>query len=109
VTPRGAQLLGSAEKYENVIDEKPGDHTDSTAAHMKNFFEAIRARDHEILHADIEIGAHSAAFCHLANISYRVGRALRMDQSSGRFLGDEEANALLTRNYREPYVVPREV
>jgi predicted dehydrogenase len=104
---RGAEA-GSAEKYENVIDEKPGDHADSTAAHMKNFFEAIRARDHGILHADIEIGAHSAALCHLANISYRVGRALRMAQSSGRFLGDEEANALLTRNYREPYVVPRE-
>jgi hypothetical protein len=32
-----------------------------------------------------------------------------MAQSSGRFLGDDEANALLTRNYREPYVVPREV
>ena len=105
---RGAGA-GGAEKYEKVADEKSGERVDSTAVHMKNFFDAIRARDHKLLHADIEIGARSAAFCHLANFSYRVGRALRMAQSSGRFLGDDEANALLTRNYREPYVVPSEV
>ena len=100
---------GGAEKYEKVADEKSGERADSTAVHMKNFFDGIRARDHKLLHADIEIGARSAAFCHLANISYRVGRTLRMAQSNGRFLGDDEANALLTRNYREPYIVPSEV
>jgi hypothetical protein len=105
---RGAGA-GGAEKYEKVADEKSGERVDSTAVHMKNFFDAVRARDYKLLHADIEIGARSAAFCHLANIGYRVGHALRMAQSSGRFLGDDEANALLTRNYREPYVVPNEV
>jgi predicted dehydrogenase len=105
---RGAGA-GGVEKYEKVADEKAGERADSTAVHMKNFFDAIRARDHKLLHADIEIGARSAAFCHLANISYRVGHALRMAQSNGRFLGDDEANALLTRNYREPYIVPNEV
>jgi predicted dehydrogenase len=104
---RGADA-GSAEKYEQVMDEKPREG-DSTAAHMKNFFDAIRARDHKLLHADVEIGTRSAALCHLSNISYRVGHGLRMAQSTGRFLGDDEANALLTRNYREPYVVPREL
>lgn len=99
---------GDAEKYEKVMDEKPREG-DSTTAHMKNFFDAIRARDHKLLHADVEIGTRSAALCHLSNISYRVGHGLRMAQSTGRFLGDDEANALLTRNYREPYVVPREL
>jgi len=105
---RGADA-GSAEKYEKAMDEKPQERRDTTAAHMKNFLDAIRARDHKILHADVEIGVRSADFCHLANISYRVGRTLRMAQSSGHFLGDEEANAFLTRNYREPYVISREV
>jgi hypothetical protein len=76
---------------------------------MKNFFDAIRARDYKLLHAEIAIGARSAAFCHLANISYRVGRTLRLSQSTGRVLADEEANAMLTRNYRAPYVVPEHV
>ena len=99
---------GNAEKYEQAMDEHPHED-DSTAVHMKNFLDAIRARDHKLLHADVEIGARSAALCHLSNISYRVGHALRMAQSNGRFLGDDEANAMLTRNYREPYLVPREV
>jgi hypothetical protein len=75
---------------------------------MKNFFDAVRARDHKLLNADIEVGARAAAFCHLANISYRVGRSVRMD-ASGRFSGAADANALLTRNYRKPYVVPANV
>jgi len=49
----------------------------------------------------------SAAFCHLVNIGYRAGRPLRISQSTGRCLGDEQANALFTRNYRSPYTVPR--
>jgi hypothetical protein len=76
---------------------------------MKNFFDAIRKRDHTILNAEIEIGARSAAYCHLANIAYRVGRSLRMAQSTGRFIGDQEANSMLTRDYRAPYVVPESV
>ena len=48
--------------------------TSRPTPHMKNFFDAIRARDHKLLNADIAIGARSAAFCHLANIAYRVGQ-----------------------------------
>ena len=62
--------------------------------HMQNFFQAIRARDYKLLHADVAVGARAAAFCHLANISYRTGRALKVDQSTGRFIGDDAANAL---------------
>jgi predicted dehydrogenase len=103
---RGAGA-GNKEKYEKVMTEKPSG--EDTAPHMKNLFDAIRARDYKLLHAEIEIGARSAAFCHLANISYRVGRTLRVSQSTGRFLADDEANAQLTRDYRDPYVVPRNV
>jgi predicted dehydrogenase len=106
---RGAGA-GNAEKYEKTMDENAQQKgVESTVPHMKNFFDAVRARDHKLLHADVEIGVRSADLCHLANISYRVGRSLRMAPSTGHFLGDEEANAMLTRDYREPYVVPREV
>jgi len=77
-----------------------------TEPHMRNFLEAVRKRDHRILTADIEIGAAAAAFCHLANIAYRLRRRLRIDPETERFIGDEEANRMLTREYRHPYVVP---
>jgi len=104
---RGADA-GSVEKYEKTVDEGfSAQAAEPTDAHMKNFFEAIRASDYKLLHEDIEIGVRSAAFCHLANISYRVGRPLRVSQSTGRCLGDEQASALFTRDYRSPYVVSR--
>ena len=75
-----------------------------TGAHMANFLAACRSRRYQDLHADIAMGAMSAAFCHMANASYRVGRRLTVE-APGRFAGDDEANRLLTRKYREPYVV----
>ena len=110
-SPSGAEVRGASaggrDKYELKMEGKVEEARGAeTTPHMKNFFDAIRKRDHTILRAEVEIGARSAAYCHLANTAYRVGRTLRMAQSAGRFIGDEEANALLTRNYRAPYVVP---
>jgi predicted dehydrogenase len=101
---------GRAEKYEKVMEAKAEEQNAwQTQPHMKNFFDAIRSRDYSKLNAEIEIGARAAAYCHLANIAYRAQRTLRVNQSTGRFLADDEANSMLTRNYRAPYVVPAEV
>ncbi len=80
-----------------------------TAPHMANFLEAVKSRKANELHADIEIGAGAAALCHMANISYRLGRKLEFDAKTQRFAGDAEANRMLTRDYRKPYVVPERV
>ncbi|MFN9712730.1 MAG: Gfo/Idh/MocA family protein [Planctomycetota bacterium] len=44
--------------------------------HYKNFTDAIRARDHKLLNADVEDGHLSSALCHLGNISLRLGSSL---------------------------------
>ena len=80
-----------------------------TTPHVENFLQAVKSRKHEDLHCDIEVGHRSAALCHLANISYRVDRKLRFDPETETFPGDGEANKMLTREYREPFVVPDEV
>jgi predicted dehydrogenase len=103
---RGAGA-GGRDRFEKVMEEKGTG--EQTTPHMQNFFDAIRARDYKLLNAEIAIGARSAAFCHLGNVAYRVNRTLRMNTSTGRFLGDDEANSLLTRDYRAPYVVPEQV
>jgi hypothetical protein len=105
VGARGAGA-GGRERYEKVAEEKGG--SDDAVGHMRNFIAAVKSRDYTKLAADIEIGARSAAFCHLANIAYRAARPLKLD-ANGHFIGDEAANAMQTRKYRAPYVVPDKV
>jgi predicted dehydrogenase len=95
------------EKNQKVMEEKAT--SADTVEHMANFLAAIRARDYKLLHADIEIGVASADLCHLANISYRLKRSLKFDDATRKFIGDDEANRMLTRAYRKPYVVPDKV
>jgi predicted dehydrogenase len=76
--------------------------------HFANFADAVRARDPKLLHAEIEETALSTAYCHLGNIAYRVKRELDFDPRTMRFR-DSDANKLISREYREPYVVPENV
>ena len=46
---------------------------DAGRQHTSNFITAMRSRRHGDLHADIEVGHISSAYCHLANISFRAG------------------------------------
>jgi hypothetical protein len=72
---------------------------------MANFLKAIKSRNYKDLNAEIEIGAISAGICHLANIAYRVGRKLDFDATKLKFTNAADADKLLTRAYRKPYVV----
>jgi len=78
-------------------------------AHFANFFEAVRKRDRGILAAEIEEGHRSSALCHLANMSYRLGRTVDFDPKTETCNGDKEANRLLAREYRAPYTMPQGV
>ncbi len=77
--------------------------------HFENFIKAVRSRNVKDLNADIEQGHLSTALCHLCNISYRVGREVRFDTRTEKFVDDKESNKLLTRSYRKPFVVPEKV
>lgn len=79
------------------------------ASHYSNFIDAIRSGKNEDLHADILEGYMSACLPALANISYKLNRQLTFDGSTEKFVSDKEADALLTRKYRAPFVVPEKV
>ncbi|MFH0761892.1 MAG: Gfo/Idh/MocA family oxidoreductase [Bacteroidota bacterium] len=93
--------------------EKPADPTFLTAPggaeHFVNFIDAIRSGKDSDLNCDIWEGHLSAALPHLANISYRLGRELHFMSEYEKFSNDPEADLMLTRNYRKPYVVPDEI
>lgn len=89
-----------------VVAQEPGYFPDDV--HKENFIQCVR--DRSLPNADIETGHRSACWVHLANIAYRVGRKkLEFDAQSERFVNAEDANRLLKREYREPYVIPEEV
>lgn len=142
---------GKVEKMPEVkVQRGPGGNI------FGNFLAAVRSRKVEDLFADILEAHRSAALCHLANASYRlgedvafesksrpfgkhtaaneawarleellvkhrglkladlkyrVGPALQFDPVREQFVGEraEEANRLITREYRQPFAIPEKV
>jgi hypothetical protein len=72
--------------------------------HMKDLLANIVTRGKPV--ADIEQGYISTVSCILANIAMNTGRTLTWDPQSGRVVNDPEANKLLMRPYRKPWVHP---
>jgi len=77
--------------------------------HFANWIEAVRSRDASKLHGPVESAHFSSALAHLGNISFRPGRHLTFDPKREKFVGDAEADAMLTRQYRAPFTVPAKV
>ncbi|MBN1125518.1 MAG: Gfo/Idh/MocA family oxidoreductase [Sedimentisphaerales bacterium] len=77
--------------------------------HYQNYIDAIRDGNPKTFNKSIEEGFYSCALVHLANISYRLGRSLDFDPEIRRFVNDDQANAMLAREYRKPFVVPDKV
>ena len=76
--------------------------------HKDNFIDCIRTRKRP--NADVEVGHHSVLLCHLANISYRLGnQQLEFDAKTETFTNNDQANTLLGRTYRKPWVLPENV
>jgi predicted dehydrogenase len=72
--------------------------------HMQDLLAAIASRGKPV--ADIEQGYISTASCILANVAMQLGRTLSWDPATQRVVGDEEANRLLRRPYRQPWTHP---
>ena len=90
-----------------IPDEKPPGGVDSTLAHMANFLQAVKNADPKAVNATAEQGHIAASLCHLGNVSFLVGRSIEFDPKTEQVVGDDEANALLTRTYREGFEVPK--
>ena len=104
-------LVMDGDKYYSYLgrEQQPGPEATARDEHWANFMGAVRSRKREELTAEIEEGALSCNLVHLANISYRLGRTLHWDAQKMECTGDAEANTMLTREYRKPFVVPAQV
>ena len=69
--------------------------------HVRSFLDCVKTR--KLPNEDVEEGYRTVVMCHLGNIATRVGRVLRWDPDKEEVIGDQEANKLLSRPYREPW------
>ncbi|MGL4943225.1 MAG: Gfo/Idh/MocA family protein [Thermoguttaceae bacterium] len=72
--------------------------------HMQNWLDCIKTRAKPV--SDVEIGHRSIALCHLVNITRWMGRTLKFDPKTERFIGDDEANVWNDRPRRKGYELP---
>lgn len=79
-------------------------HPRQNQNHVGNWLDCCISGERPI--ADVEIGHRSASVCHLLNIGRLLGRNLKWDPDAERFIGDDEANGMLTRTVREGYEWP---
>lgn len=86
--------------------QETGLHIDPSCqeAHIQNFLDCVRSRQLPI--ADVETGYRSVSACHVGTIAYRLGRKVRWDAQAETFPGDAEAQAMMTKKYRAPWVLP---
>ena len=108
---RGVEPIRKDVTYE--LDQYPEDRTEARLerhvapairGHMKDLLANMATRGKPV--ADIEEGYISTSCCILANISMQLGRALNWDARKALVTGDEEANSLLRRPYRKPWIHP---
>jgi len=108
---KGAAIVHKDVTYE--LEQYPEDKTEARLerhvapairGHMKDLLANIATRGRPV--ADIEQGFISSACCVLANLSMKLGRTLAWDPQKGMIVGDAEANRLLRRPYRSPWIHP---
>jgi predicted dehydrogenase len=105
-TPIHKEVAYELEQYPEDKTEKDLERHVAPAIrrHMLDFLAAIQSRGKPV--ADIEEGHISTASCILANLALQLGRTLTWDAEKGRVRDDDEANRLLRRPYRQPWIHP---
>jgi predicted dehydrogenase len=113
--PAGTDQPERTRKALYEYDKYPEDETEKDLerhvaagmrAHWLNFLEARRNRGQMLPVADIEQAHISSSTCFLANNSLALGRSLKWDADKQEVVGDAEANRLLRRPYRSPWIHP---
>ncbi len=104
-TEAGLVVDGSGWKVFTKRGEPALVEKSSGGSHTRNFLDCIKSREKP--NADVELGRLSTTICHLGNICTRLKRDIRFDPKAENFASDRDANALLTKEYRAPYTLPK--
>ncbi|PSR52557.1 oxidoreductase [Adhaeribacter arboris] len=78
-------------------------HLTESSDHHENWLESIKLRKQPI--APIEIGHRSCSTCLIHQIAMKLKRKVYWDPMKEKFKNDDEANSMLSRPQRYPYLV----
>ena len=76
-------------------------HLHKADDHHADFIHSIRTRVRP--GGDVAVGARSITVCHLGNLAYELGRAVRWNPETEQFVNDPEAQRLMSRHMRSPW------
>ncbi|MDE0629459.1 MAG: Gfo/Idh/MocA family oxidoreductase [Bryobacterales bacterium] len=91
------------DEHHRIVARGASSKNDDDARHKRDMLNAIRDGGRPA--CDIEIGHCASGLVHLGNIAWRTDRKLRFDPETETF-GDDEANRMLGRKYRKPWILP---
>ncbi len=69
--------------------------------HVRNFLDCIKSRETPV--NPVEVGHRTSTICHLGNITMMLKRPLRWDPEKEEIVGDDTAQAMLSRPQRSPW------
>lgn len=95
IGPNDVHLYRPSQIIARTDGAKGGEH--------RNFIDCVKSR--KPCYAPAETGHRTVSIAHIGNIAMLLGRALRWDPAKEQFVGDAEANAMLTRRQREPWTI----
>ncbi len=95
IDPEKVKLYRPSEIVARQDGGKGGEH--------RNFLDSVKSR--QPCYAPFEIGHRSVTIAHIGNIAMMLGRKLRWDPQSERFVDDSEADKMLSRRQREPWTI----
>ena len=106
---RGWRTPATSNHPELLATQLPADQrlrrprTDGLGGEHMDFTDAIRQG--RPAYAPAEIGHRTVSVAHIGNIAMQLGRKLHWDPEQEQFPDDDEANAVLRRNQREPWTI----
>jgi predicted dehydrogenase len=92
-------------QFKTAAYKEEGQH-EGHKLHVRNFLDCVKSRN--VPACPPEVGRATALYAHIPNISARVRQPyLIWDDTSGKFTNSQEANKLITPEYRRPWSLPK--
>ncbi|MCH9655382.1 MAG: Gfo/Idh/MocA family oxidoreductase [Planctomycetes bacterium] len=97
------EVEASSDAIKNSVITAEEIHLPVSNNHYQNFIDSVKSRKDPI--EPVEAGHSTASICHLGNIAMRLKRKLKWNPEKEQFIGDDEANQMLQRPYRQPWKI----